>query len=93
MGFRRDGETLQETCRRSTCFDFLQVVGKAEREHVEEVMDYRTYCCASAKPTAALVLNLKVKKECKMDLPGRNVDFGALFPPLLQTEIPTRFLR
>ena len=63
---------------------------------VEEVMDYRTYCCAIAalvqKPTAALVLNLEVKKECKMDLPGRNVDFGALFPPLLQREIPTRFL-
>ena len=58
---------------------------------VEEVMDYRTYCCAIAslvqKPTAALVLNLEVKKECKMDLPGRNVDFGALFPPLLQREI------
>ena len=62
----------------------------------EEVMDYRTYCFASVKPnpkpTAALVLNLKVKKECKMDLPGRNVDFGALFPPLFQREIPTRFL-
>ena len=60
-------------------------------------MDYRTYYCAIAalvhKPTAArLVLNLEVKKEYKMDLPGRNVDFGALFPPLLQREIPTRFL-
>ena len=26
-----------------------------------------------------------------MDLPGRRVDFGTLFPPLLQQEIPTRF--
>ena len=64
---------------------------------LEEVMDYRTFCCAiakpSAKPTAALVLNLKHKKEHKMDLPGRNVDFGASFPPLLQREIPTRFLQ
>ena len=55
-------------------------------------MDYRTYCCASAKPsakpTAALVLNLKLKKECKMDLPGRYVDFGALFHALLPREIP-----
>ena len=73
------------------------VHGLCDLEHlVEEVMDYRTYCCAiakpSAKPTAALVLNLKHKKERKMDLPGRNVDFGASFPPLLQREIPTRFL-
>ena len=64
---------------------------------VEEVMDYRTYYCAIAKPsaiaTAALVLNLKHNKERKMDLPGRKVDFGASFPPLLQREIPTRFLQ
>ena len=64
---------------------------------VEEVMDYRTFCCASAKPrakpTAALVLNLKLKKECKkMDLLGRYVDFGASFPPVLPREIPTTFL-
>ena len=63
----------------------------------EEVMDYRTYSFViakpSAEPTAALVLNLKHKnKERKMDLPGRNGDFGASFPPLLQREIPTRFL-
>ena len=38
------------------------------------------------------MLNLEVKKECKMDLPGRNVDFGALFSPLLQRKIPTRLL-
>ena len=68
----------------------------AKNNNLEEVMDYRTFCCASAKPSAkpaaALVLNLKVKKECKMDLPGRNVGFGALFPPMVQREIPTRFL-
>ena len=66
------------------------------KRFLEEVMDYRTFCCASAepsaKPTAALVLNLKVKKECKMDLPGRYDDFGTLFPPLLHQEIPTGFL-
>ena len=65
-------------------------------EIVEEVMDYRTFCCAISalvqKPTATLVLHPEVKKEGKMDLSGRNVDFGALFPPLLQREIPARFL-
>ena len=64
---------------------------------VEEGMDYRTFCCArakaSAKPTAALVLKLKVKKDCKIDFPGRNGDFGASFPPMMfQREIPSRFL-
>ena len=33
----------------------------------------------------------KVKKERKMDLAERYVDFGTLLPPLLQQEIPTRF--
>ena len=63
------------------------------QQTVEEVMNYRTYCCVIAallqKPTAALVLNLKLKKECKMDLPGRYVDFGALSTPLLPRKIPT----
>ena len=62
------------------------------RLRLEEVMDYRTYCCASAKPgakpTAALVLNLKLKEECNMHLPGTYVDFGALFPPSFQQDIP-----
>ena len=64
---------------------------------LEEVMDSRKYSCAiakpSAKPTAALVLNLKHNKERKMDIPGRKVDFGASFPPLLPQEIPSRFLQ
>ena len=79
--------------RRCSCtFVLCQLPGR----EVEEVMDYRTFCCASAepsaKPTAALLLNLKVAKDCEMDVPGWNIDFGASFPPLLQREIPTRFL-
>ena len=63
---------------------------------VEEVMDYRTSGCGSAKPSAKTWLGFpfetRVKEECKMDSPGRYTDFGALFPPVLQREIPTRFL-
>ena len=63
---------------------------------VEEVMDYRTYCCGCAKPSAKTQLGFpaetRVNEECKMELPGGCVDFGTLFPLSFQQEIPTRFL-
>ena len=66
------------------------------RLRLEEVMDYRTYCCASAKPGAETQLGFPsetmINEECKMELPGRYVDFGTLFPPLLQRKIPRKFL-
>ena len=63
---------------------------------VEEVMDYRTSGCGSAKPSAKTWLGFpsetRVNQEHKMKLSGRYVDFGTLFRPSFQQVIPTRFL-
>tara|TARA_A100001015_G_C14868921_1_gene663519 strand:+ start:163 stop:393 length:231 start_codon:yes stop_codon:yes gene_type:complete len=66
---------------------------------VEEVLDYKTFRCSKAKPhskpnqefnSLGFRAEARTKKEYKMDLPGRNVDFRVLLPPLHQQETPTR---
>ena len=84
-------DLVRSTTESSIDLDFLRE--RILEENVEEVMDYRTYCCATAKTYCCATAKPRDKKECKMDLPGRNADFGVLFPPLFLAVAPTRFLQ
>ena len=70
----------------------MAVLARGQRAIVEEVMDYRTYCCAIAslvqKPTAALVLNLEDKKECKTDMQNGPTENRTFIRPCVGNRTP-----